>query len=192
MHPQLQAIADEYRAAGERLRTLRKAVPEQWWTRRADPERWSVAECVAHLNLTASAYLPLLDDAITRARGLGSPPARTYRRDLVGWLLWRSMGPPVRVKTKTIAAFVPTNVRSVAGLIQEFEQLQTEQLKRLEQADRLPLNDVRVVSPFDSKVKYNLYSCFSILPRHEHRHLWQAEQVAKALRPPSGVAGGTT
>ena len=192
MHPQLQVIADEFRAAGDRLRSLRSAVPEQWWTRRADPERWSVAECVAHLNLTASAYLPLLDDAIERARALGVPAARAYRRDPVGWMLWRTMGPPVRVKTKTIAEFVPTNVRSVAGLVQEFEQLQAEQMKRLEQADRLPLNEVRVVSPFSSKVKYNLYSCFSILPRHEHRHLWQAEQVAKVLRPASGAAGATS
>lgn len=92
------------------------------------------------------------------------------------------MGPPVRVKAKTTAPFVPTNVRSVSGLLQEFEQLQQEQLRRLERADALPLNSVRVVSPFNAKVKYNLYSCFSILPRHEHRHLWQAEQVAKILR----------
>lgn len=181
MYPQLQKIADEFRSAGERLRKLASVAPEQWWTRRADPERWSVAECVAHLNLTAAAYLPLLDEALDRARSLGSQPAGTYRRDPVGWMLWRTMGPPVRVKIKTTAPFVPMNVRSVTALIQEFERLQGEQLKRLESADGLRLNDVRVVSPFNSKVKYNLYSCFSILPRHEHRHLWQAEQVAEEL-----------
>lgn len=183
MHPQLEAITDEFRTAGERLRKLVSAVPEQWWTRRADPDRWSVAECVAHLNLTGVAYLPLLDDALARAQALSARPPRTYRRDPVGWMLWRMMGPPVRVKTKTAAPFVPTNVRSVSGLIQEFERLQQEQLRRLERADALPLHRVRVVSPFNARVKYNLYSCFSILPRHEHRHLWQAEQVAKVLRP---------
>jgi len=26
-------------------------------------------------------------------------------------------------------------------------------------------------------VRYNLYACFTILPRHQHRHLWQAERV---------------
>ena len=181
MHPQLQSIADEYRAAGERLRKLASVAPEQWWTRRAHPDRWSVAECVAHLNLTAAVYLPLLDDALDRARALDARPSGSYRRDPVGWMLWRTMGPPVRIKTKTTAPFVPTNVRSVTALIQEFEQLQREQLKRVESADGLPLNDVRVVSPFNAKVKYNLYSCFSILPRHEHRHLWQAEEVAKLL-----------
>lgn len=70
----------------------------------------------------------------------------------------------------------------MAGLIQEFERLQDEQLRRVERADCLPLSNVRVVSPFNGKVRYNLYSCLTILPRHEHRHLWQAEQVAKDLR----------
>lgn len=78
VHPQLEAIADEFRTGGERLRKLVSAVPEQWWTRRADPDRWSVAECVAHLNLTAAAYLPLLDDALARAQTLPARPPRTY------------------------------------------------------------------------------------------------------------------
>jgi hypothetical protein len=34
-----------------------------------------------------------------------------------------------------------------------------------------------VQSPFNEKVKYNLYSCLTILPPHQHRHLWQAEQI---------------
>lgn len=182
MNPQLQAIADEFQQAGARLRKLVSDVPEQWWTRRSDPDRWSVAECVAHLNLTAAAYLPLLDDALARARTARASAPTRYRRDPIGWVVWRTMGPPVRIRAKTTAPFVPTNVRSVSALIGEFERLQHDQLERLTSADGLPLSDVRVVSPFSDKVKYNLYSCLSILPRHEQRHLWQAEQVATALR----------
>jgi len=39
------------------------------------------------------------------------------------------------------------------------------------------LSQVRVTSPFNARVRYNLYACFTILPRHQHRHLWQAERV---------------
>jgi len=177
VHPQLQSIAAEFRAATDRMHKLVATVPEQLWARRANAERWSVAECVSHLNLTSAAYLPLLDDALARAGAIPATAPRRYRRDPVGWLLWRTMGPPVRFKTKTSAPFLPSTVRSVSGLIQEFERLQQEQLRRVEQSDGLPLDRVRVVSPFDARVKYNLYSCLSILPRHEHRHLWQAEQV---------------
>ena len=104
------------------------------------------------------------------------PPGR-YRRDPIGWLLWATMGPPVRVRLKTIARFLPSSLAAPALLVQEFDRLQAAQLDCLAQADGLPLAHVRVTSPFNARVRYNLYACFTILPRHQHRHLWQAERV---------------
>lgn len=181
MHTQLQAIADEFHGASQRLQRIASTVPEELWPRRPDPLRWSVGECVAHLNLTSAAFLPVLDSALAEARARGEPAPRRYRRDPLGWMLWRIMGPPVRMRVKTAATFIPEGARGVPELVQEFERLQQEQVLRVEQADGLPLHRVRVASPFDARVKYNLYSCLSILPRHQHRHLWQAEQAARAL-----------
>jgi len=177
MHPQLELIADEYRSAQRRLHDLLRTVPVERWSKRAHPDRWSVAECVAHLNLTSVEYLPLLREAIARARTLDLPAPARYRRDPVGWLLWWTMGPPVRVRLKTIARFVPSSAVAPSLLVTEFERLQRIQLDLLAQADHLPLSQVRVTSPFNARVRYNLYACFTILPRHQHRHLWQAEQV---------------
>jgi len=177
MHPQLQLVADEYRNAQARLHELVRTVPVEQWGRRAVPARWSVAECVAHLNLTSLAYVPLLSHAVSRARMLERRPAGRYRRDPIGWLLWATMGPPVRVRLKTIARFLPASLAAPGLLVQEFDRLQAAQLDLLTQADGLPITQVRVTSPFSAHVRYNLYSCFRILPRHQHRHLWQAERV---------------
>jgi hypothetical protein len=87
------------------------------------------------------------------------------------------MPPPVRIKVKTIASFIPESVAPVDALVAEFEKWQKLQLDFLIAADGLPLNSIRVTSPFNAKLRYNLYSCFSILPAHQHRHLWQAEQI---------------
>ena len=86
MHSQLQLVADEYTSAQARLHELVRAVPEERWGRRADPARWSVAECVAHLNLTSMAYLPLLQHAVSRARMLERRPPGRYHRDPIGWV----------------------------------------------------------------------------------------------------------
>lgn len=177
MHPQLQLIADEYRSAEHRLDDLVRFVPEERWQLRSDAERWSVAECVAHLNLTAREFLPLLRDAIARARTVEQRAVRRYRRDLVGWLLWRTMAPPVRVRLKTIPRFVPQGPAARDALVAEFHRFQAAQLDCLTQADGLPLSRVHVTSPFNARVRYNLYACLTILPRHQHRHLWQAERV---------------
>lgn len=181
MHPQLKEIADQFRTALDRLERLASTVPEQQWNQRPEPDRWSVGECVAHLNLTSQAYLPLLREALEQARALGEPAPGRHRRDLIGWLLWRGMGPPVRMRTRTGASFVPRGVAGVGELTEQFRRLQEEQIRVVEQADGLPLGKVRIASPFDARVRYNLFSCLSILPRHQHRHLWQAEQVAGRL-----------
>ena len=177
MHPQLQALADEFHFATARLRALRRAVPAGRWSVRRDPARWSVAECVVHLNLTGQAYEEILRAALAGVPRPMTPFTGRYRRDLFGWLLWKSQPPPVRVRTKTIARFIPESTAPAAELVAEFERLQEVQLGYLRAADGLPLNEIRVASPFNAKIRYNLYSCFSILPAHQHRHLWQAEQV---------------
>ena len=178
MSPQLATIIDELDGARERLHRLRASVPPDRWTRRVDPERWSVAECVEHLNITSRAYLPLLRDALEKGRRMGGTAPQRYRRDPVGWLLWQSMGPPVRHRMRTPAAFVPGSAQGVEALVDDFDRLQAEQIELTRAADGLPLQKIRVRSPFDARVSYNLFSCLSILPRHQHRHLWQAEQVA--------------
>ena len=182
MHPQLQLIADEFVAAQERLHRLAAAVPEALWTARHDPARWSVGECVAHLNLTAEAYLPLIRQGIAEGKALGRTTAVRFRRDPVGWLLWRTARPPVRHRVRTTAPFVPSGREPRAPTLDTFDRLQAEQVRSVQEAEGLPLDRIRITSPFNARLRYSLFSCFTILPRHQQRHIWQAEQVLEGLR----------
>lgn len=49
------------------------------------------------------------------------------------------------------------------------------QLQQL--ANGPPIDGVPGSSPFNRRMRYNLYAGFSTLPRHQHRHLQQAERV---------------
>lgn len=152
-------------------------IPNERWTVRAHQHRWSVSECVAHLNITSRVFIPELQRAIAEARLLAAPPAKKYRKDPLGWLFWKIMPPPVRLRAKAPSRFVPEAQSDKGESIREFEQLQEVQVGLLHQANGLPIDRVRVPSPFNRKVTYNLFAAFSILPLHQHRHLWQAEQV---------------
>lgn len=179
MHPELQAVVDDFDAASARLQALRDTVPAYKWVERRDPDRWSIAECVAHLNLTSAAFVPLLRGGLDEARRSGHRAPTRYRRDPIGWLLWWSQGPPVKFRVKTTAPFVPRGDRPAAELVEEFARLQREQVALAREADGLAVHRVRIASPFDTRVRYSVYSALTILPRHQHRHLWQAEQVVK-------------
>ena len=182
MHPQLQAIVDDFGLAGTRLHRLAAAVSPEQWLRRPDPARWSAGECITHLNLTAAATVPRVREALARGRALGEHAPRRYRRDPIGWLLWRMMDPPVRRRVRTPAPFEPAAAQPAAATVAEFDRWQQEQTALVREADGLPLGRLWVVSPFDPRIRYNAYACLTILPRHQHRHLWQAEQVTAAAR----------
>jgi hypothetical protein len=181
MHPQLQEVLEEFRAAQARVHRLVNTIPEAIWPLRPGPARWSMAECVQHLNLTAQAYLPLLRSVLEsgRAATTTDPPHR-YHRDPVGWFMWRMAGPPVRHRVRTTSAFIPSADRPLPELVAEFDRLQDAQIQCVVDADGLPLGQLWIRSPFDRRIRYNAYSCLTILPRHQQRHLWQAEQVAAA------------
>ena len=183
MHTELQSILDQFDTAQARLHRLADRLTETRWGERADPARWSVAECVAHLNLTSRAYLPLLREALEEASRLDEPPPDRYRRDPLGWMLSLAMGPVRRIgrlrlgAVRTIPEFVPDGGLPKAQLIEEFDRLQREQTAFVREADGRPINRVWVISPFDERLRYNLYSTFMILPRHQLRHVVQAERV---------------
>lgn len=174
---QLTDILDEYAAARDRFGALRQAVPAARWHERVNPASWSVAECIAHLNLTSKAYEALVPPALQRARELQARAPDRYGRGFLGWVLWRTMGPPVRMRFKTVPAFVPSSEQPVEQLVTEWETWHEVQVRWVHEADGLPLGDVEIQSPFESRVHYNLFAALSILPRHQLRHLWQAERA---------------
>ena len=182
MQPQLAAIVNELERARAVLSALVTATPDERWALRAHPDRWSVAECVAHLNLTSRAYVPLLREAFAGQAAFTPPPSR-YRRDLVGWLVGSFTGPLPRIgrlrvgRIRTRPGFVPSGPLPRERVVAEFETLQDEQIELTRAAEGRPLERIRIVSPFDARLSYNAYSCLWLLPRHQHRHLEQAALV---------------
>ena len=183
MHPQIATIVQGFERMNARLHALASALPEARWGARNDPDRWSVAECVAHLNLSSLAMIPLVRRAVEEARAMGGPAPGRYRMGVMGRFMYDGAGPLPKLgrlrlgRVKTGAAFVPTGDLPREELIAEFERLQLEQMEIARAADGLPVDRVKVVSPFDARVKYDGYAALALLPRHQERHLIQAEEV---------------
>ena len=183
MQKQLAALVDSLDDAQGRLRRLSDDTPEKAWNNRPGPKRWSAADCVEHLNMTSRAYVPLLRDAIVEARQLDAPATTHYRRDTVGWFLSMMIGPMRHIgkfrigRITTTADFVPKGGRSPGQLLSEFVRLQSELVTMIRSADGVPLDRVKIVSPFGGRMHYNAYSALVVVARHQHRHIDQAQQA---------------
>jgi hypothetical protein len=181
---QLAAVIETLESAQSRLRSLADKVSDKEWSKRPGPDRWSAAGCVEHLNLPSRAYLPLLRAAPVDARGIGGDPRTRYKRDALGWFMTKKIGPLHRagnfqvMRVKTTAPFVPKGGQSRDKLLSDFVKLQGDLITLIRSADGLPLDGVKIVSPFGGRMKYSAYSALVIVARHQHRHIQQAERAA--------------
>jgi hypothetical protein len=181
IHPQLAAIRQELEEATAQLRRLVSACDAATWARKPSAKSWSAAKCVIHLNLTSEIALPLLHKAIRQATTLDPTRASPYQTDFVGRLILRFTEPPYRLRAPSPAAFVPAGVEPAASVLAKFEELQGQLIQAVEAASGLALTEVKISWPVFVRVKYNMFSSLKILPAHQRRHLWQAQQAARMV-----------
>ncbi len=176
-------VERELNEATARAWSLIRSTDGRLFTVRPHPNSWSAAECLSHLSLSTEMFLPVVKMALEDAEKRGLYSDRPPKMDLIGRVSCWFLEPPIRQRLKTAARFVPKSVRAKAEAFGEFSALQEKLLELIRGAKGIDLRRVKIVSPFDKRVRFNLYSAFRIIAAHQRRHLWQAEQAVAALRP---------
>jgi len=91
-------LTSELNQATQRARTLVETTDGRVFTVRPHPLSWSAAECLAHLTLTGKAFVPVIQDAIAKAK------TRSKKRphiDPIGTAMRWLMEPPARTRFRT-------------------------------------------------------------------------------------------
>lgn len=145
---------------------------------RLEATSWSVVECLDHLTQTANAFIPAIASAMAGAPRLTAN--RALRTGTLTRLFIRNLEPPYRLRFKVLTPLIPRrhDYDSAWGA---FEEAQVQLAKTIRSAAGLAIDRVRVVSPVYARFRYNVYGALCMLSAHERRHLWQMEQILKAL-----------
>lgn len=158
----------------------------QW---RPEPGRWSVAECLDHLNVSVRATFPAFDRAMdeARAKGLMGQGPFKYGR-FASWMIG-SMEPPPKRRFRTFKVFMPgpTAGRPATDILSEFLAVRDGLIERLRRAEGLDLKRAKVTSPASRFFRMSLGAYFAFVIAHDRRHLWQARQVMAAPGFPQPV-----
>ena len=166
---QLTSIAQDLPEFAGRL----SAAQFNW---RPSPERWSVGQCVEHLNITTERYLPVLDQQIGVARTRGHAGGRPFTMGILERAFYWMLEPPVKTRVKAPKAFHAPPDLPVEATVTRWHQLHERLAECLRSADGVDLGATKVKSQF-GPVSFTLGGTFSILLAHERRHTWQARQV---------------
>jgi len=158
-------------------RSLAGSLSDETFNRQPEQGRWSVGQCLEHLNITERKMLqnmrPAARATLATGRGAGAPTRHGW---MMGWFI-RSMEPPPKRRFRTGAAFVPPATLSKDAVLREFISLHEEVIAMLRELDGHPMS-VKVQSPFNKLLRYKVGSAFALMAAHDRRHLWQACQAA--------------
>ena len=188
MNPDLQEMLRQLEAIKADGHAVCAGLSESQFNWRPGEGRWSIAECLVHLNRSVTATLPAFDRAIAegRAKGRTAPGGGGGAPARYGWFsrwMIRSMEPPPKRRMKTFPIFqVPVGgTHGIGRVLPEFVAVRDQLAERVRQADGLDLTKNRTVSPVPRLLRMPLGAYLQFVITHDRRHLWQARQVRNAL-----------
>jgi hypothetical protein len=165
-------------------RVLPLSIEQLRW--RPDAARWSIAECLEHLNLTLDVYLPKIDDAIVRGRRQDGTPAECSWCERAELDALGLLEPPVTVAVLAPPPTIPEPSIDPDWLVDHFHQTRDRYADAVRRAFGLGLWRIRIVEPV-YPVIVSLGGTLGLIAAHDRRHMWQAERVRQAPRFPRAV-----
>lgn len=176
MQPALEGYLTQLISIEQDLPGLSSRLDHRQFNWAPGPGRWSIGQCVEHLNITMEKYIPVLEQTMSRARAKGLVSPGPFSLGFVERWFMRSMEPPVKRRIRTPKAFVAPPDLPVAPTVERFVALQKAFRTCILAADGLDLRAVKVPSQF-GPVSWSLNGTIGILLAHERRHIWQAREV---------------
>jgi hypothetical protein len=170
-------------AAHQRLRPL----GTEQLNRRPGYNKWSVGQCLEHLNILSGYYLPSVKARLKLAKAKGSTAGAKVSS---GWL-GRRFTNAIRHTDEPEELFkvpkqlAPTGVRLTGTVVEAFTRQLDELLRLLLLARQVDAGSVRVPSPLRPWLKLRLTDVLEMLIASYQAYIRQAEQalVTNATKP---------
>jgi hypothetical protein len=175
--PDLEKYYRQVEAIKQDASDLVSGLTKEQFNWRPNPNQWSIAECIEHLNMTARLYFPLLIQTINEARANGITSQGPFRYGWLGNWFVRSAEPPPKMRFKAPRRFIPLPGLTISEVWPGFLVFQDRLLELISRANGVDLARVKIQLPTTSFFKLSLGQGLGLITAHERRHMWQARQV---------------
>jgi hypothetical protein len=171
-----------------RTKELIAGLTAQQLMQRPDAAKWSIAECLSHLNVTATAYRPFIDEAIRKGRERKMFGKGPFGPGPLGRLLIWNAEPPPKFRMRAPKKILPqSSIADPAQVVAEFMHVQDEWERQVRESDGLNLKKIKCGSPFPP-LRLRLAAPVPWMLAHQRRHLLQAEKVKQELQAKAATA----
>jgi len=178
LHPELTRLAAEIRATLTDVESLCANLSEDQFNWHPAPARWSIAQCLTHLNTLNVQDLAPMSAAIANATAHSLGP---YNYSWIWRYFIKTMEPPVKTKFRVPKSYEPPPEAPLATTLAEYRRISTELLELIRRANGLDLERVKTPMPAIKFLKMPLGARLALLTAHNRRHLEQARDVVRTL-----------
>jgi hypothetical protein len=140
------------------------------------PDSWSAGECISHLINSNALYHCKIESILTSNT---SAPAKdfSYKQSLVGKMIVKGVDPANVRKSKTFKVFFPDASDITKSIIYDYAVSSNKFIELADKFRHLDLKKIKLSSPVNKILRMNLGDPLIIIPKHDERHLNQAERV---------------
>ncbi|GAB3900967.1 DinB family protein [Larkinella knui] len=191
-HQLLDELARDTRTLAETVEKEFSRMTSKDLNRQPAPDRWSIAQCLDHLNSYGHYYIPLLENAVLKGeqQQLAAPPR--FRSGWLGNYFANAMKPKadgsIGLKSKAIKAHTPASNLDGRAVLTLFLEQQQAILDLLDRAKRVNIQTLRVPISIARFIRLSVGDTFRFLIAHQQRHVLQARRAASELNLQSTIS----
>jgi hypothetical protein len=177
-NPDLARIVGRLEAQRREALALLEPLDAQRFNWRPGPERWSVGQCMHHLNQTNGRLLPVLEQAVARGREANRTADGPFRYGPFARWFRDSLKPEFKKPLKSPRIYRPSASQlDMAQVADEFDTSLETLSEIVGRADGLDLAGIKAASPVSRFLRIPLGIWFESVVVHDDRHLQQARRV---------------
>ena len=160
----------------ERTLKIFSSLSEKQLNWKPGPDSWSVGECISHLIKSNALYLSKIESILT-SNSSGPPKDFSYKQSFVGKMIAKGVDPANVRKSKTFKVFLPDASDIQKSIIVDYATSSNKFIGLADKLRHLDLTKIELSSPVNKILRMNLGDPLIIIPKHDERHLDQAERV---------------
>lgn len=174
----LSNAIEAHEAALPRLDKLVEGLTDEQANWKPAPKKWSIAECLQHLNQGIGEYNDRIAPALKKAKADGKSGEEPYGRGtFIGRYIVNFLKKPSK-RAPAPGVFKPASSGLKIGEVAETFRSNVRRFNELAaEADGLKLGHVVIKTPVSSLIRVSLAQAFELHTLHTPRHLGQAEKV---------------
>jgi len=141
---------------------------------------WSIAECLDHLAVINLVYASAIRQGMEHAVARGWSRREPAKPGFFGGYFVRSLEPPVKRRFPAPSGVRPRRSRDRQQILRDYHEAHDAVARLIVDCADIDVNRATFQNPFVRLVRVKVSTGLHVIPAHDRRHLWQAEQVTRA------------